>query len=231
MQTTSIANRKCAFKDESFWMVKYLVLSEKYYIDCLISFWCPSGNSHLIILHPWHLLSSVNGFSPESCQIFFGVTACLSQVRSEPYFSLLQCALYVRCFAFLRRDTSFSVVLWLFFLFVFSVSVQVKNYSLVVFLVVRLCHPFFSLTFMLIWYLKVIGNTLASLVNGVLWITDILPAVGSWVHRTKRLFYLPFRFHLKTEVRCGLWLLFMAGIASWASIRSVLIWLCLSRRG
>ncbi|XP_009950117.1 PREDICTED: PAX-interacting protein 1-like, partial [Leptosomus discolor] len=28
-------------------------------------------------------LLPVNGFSPESCQIFFGVTACLSQVSSE----------------------------------------------------------------------------------------------------------------------------------------------------
>lgn len=48
--------------------------------------------------------------------------------------------------------------------------VHVKNHCLMSFLVASLRHPFFSVTFMLIWYLKVIGNTLARLVNGMSWI-------------------------------------------------------------
>lgn len=49
----------------------------------------------------------------------------------------------------------------------FLFSVQAKNHCLMSFLVASLCHPLFSVTFMLIWYLKVIGNTLARLVNGM----------------------------------------------------------------
>lgn len=134
-------------------------------------------------------------------------------------------------FAFLGRDTSFSIVLWLFFPSLFSLFLCRLKMTWMVSLVVCVCHPFFSLTFWLIWYLKVLGNISASLINGVLWVTKILAAENSWVHRAERLFYLPVRFHLKTEVRCGPWLLFMEGIASWASIRNVLIWLCLSQRG
>lgn len=182
-------------------------------------------------MHPWHLLSSVNGFSPESCQIFFGVTACLSQVRSELYFSLFQCPLYGGCLLFWGEIPVFLLYYDFFFPSLFSLFLCRLKMTWMVSLVVCVCHPFFSLTFWLIWYLKVLGNISASLINGVLWVTKILAAENSWVHRTERLFYLPVRFHLKTEVRCGPWLLFMEGIASWASIRNVLIWLCLSQRG
>jgi len=53
---------------------------------------------------------------------------------------------------------------------VFFFSVRVKNDCLMSFLVVSLHHPFFSLSFMLTWCLKVIDNTLARLVNGLSWL-------------------------------------------------------------
>lgn len=54
-------------------------------------------------------------------------------------------------------------------MFSFSLC-RLKMIVLMSFLFAFLCHPFFSVTFMLIWYLKVIGNTLTRVVNGMSWI-------------------------------------------------------------
>lgn len=57
---------------------------------------------------------------------------------------------------------------------------------------------------MLLWYLKVIGGTLVRCVNeDGKNCTEVPQEEGSWLHRAKRLLYL-LRFHLKTEIRCGL---------------------------
>ncbi|XP_059741521.1 PAX-interacting protein 1 isoform X1 [Bos taurus] len=46
--------------------------------------WCPGRQPSWVILSvQCGALLPVNGFSPESCQIFFGITACLSQVSPE----------------------------------------------------------------------------------------------------------------------------------------------------
>lgn len=57
---------------------------------------------------------------------------------------------------------------------------------------------------MLLWYLKVIGGMLVRCVNeDGKNCTEVPQEEGSWLHRAKRLLYL-LRFHLKTEIRCGL---------------------------
>lgn len=99
----------------------------------------------LFMLFPWLNFVRVNGFSPESCQIFFGVAACLSQVK---YFAK------------------------------------------------QLNDTIYNSKYFLLKYLTFFG-----------------------------------RFPLKIGICCGLWLHFMVGIAVWASIKSVLIWLCLNQKG
>ena len=84
-------------------------------------------------------------------------------------------------------------------------SVQVKNDCLMSFLVACLCHPFFSLTFMLIWYLKVIGNTLARLVNGMSWIVlKFFKQKAAGCMELKGLFT---SFQVSSEDRSTLWAL------------------------
>ena len=116
MHTAWIGNRQHAFKDKSFGLVKYLIISEKYYAQYLISFWCPSGNSHLnyfASLTPafqckWLFSRIVSGLFWSHCLSLSGKKWTIFQ--STPMYGM--CHAF---FFFLTRDTSFSVVLWLFF--------------------------------------------------------------------------------------------------------------------
>lgn len=123
--TTRVGNRQHAFTTKSFWMVKYLIISEEYYAHYLISFRCPSGNSHLNYfssLTPafqckWLFSRIVSDLFWSHCLSLSGKKWTVFQ--SNPVYNVCEMLWF-----YLRRDMSFFVVLWLFFCMLDKLSPQ-----------------------------------------------------------------------------------------------------------